>query len=280
MSAAAAHLHLEPTTIAGGSGPLFAVHYAPTLAQHGRAAIYLPPFAEELNRSRKMASLQARALAATGIGVLVLDPYGCGDSAGDFRDARWDGWRDDVARAIPWLQQRGYEDITLLGLRLGALLALQVGADRRDDIRRVILWQPVLRGDHFITQFLRLRLAADLSGNGAGGEGTAALRRELADTGALEIAGYELDRALVDAIDSLRLAELGLSCPAPIDWIDVVSAPDQDATPAQQAVLKRWQETGKSVRRHQAVGVPFWSLQETAVAPALVTATTTLMASP
>ena len=90
MSAVAAHLHLEPTMIAGDRGPLFAVHYAPTLAQHGRAAIYLPPFAEELNRSRKMASLQARALAAAGIGVLVLDPYGCGDSAGDFRDARWD----------------------------------------------------------------------------------------------------------------------------------------------------------------------------------------------
>jgi exosortase A-associated hydrolase 2 len=280
MQAAAAQLHLEPTMIAGGSGPLFAVHYAPTLAHSGRAVIYLPPFAEELNRSRKMASLQARSLAASGIGTLVLDPYGCGDSAGDFRDARWQGWRDDVARAVQWLQQRGYEDITLLGLRLGALLALQAAADRSDDIRRVILWQPVLRGDQFVTQFLRLRLAADLSANSGGGEGTAALRREIADTGGIEIAGYELDRELVDAIDSLRLAELGLACPAPIDWIDVVSAADQGATPAQDAVLKRWQGAGKTVRRQQAVGVPFWSLQETAIAPALVTATTNLMASP
>lgn len=280
MQAAAAHLHLEPTMISGRSGPLFAVHYAPVLAQSGRATIYLPPFAEELNRSRKMASLQARSLAAAGIGALVLDPYGCGDSAGDFRDARWDGWRDDVARAIQWLQQRGYEDITLLGLRLGALLALQAAADRRDDVRRVILWQPVLRGDQFVTQFLRLRLAADLSANAAGGEGTAALRREIADTGAIEIAGYELDRALAEAIDALRLTELGLACAAPIDWIDVVSTADQGMTPAQEAVLKRWQDAGKAVRRHQAVGVPFWSLQETAVAPDLVAATTRLMASP
>ena len=275
----AAQLHLEPTMIAGGSGPLFAVHYAPTLTQSGRAVIYLPPFAEELNRSRKMASLQARALAASGVGTLVLDPYGCGDSAGDFRDARWEGWRNDVARAIQWLQQRGYEDITLLGLRLGALLALHAAADRGDDVRRVILWQPVLRGDQFVTQFLRLRLAADLSGNGAGGEGTAALRREIADTGAIEIAGYELDRELVDAIDALRLVELGLACPAPIDWIDVVSAADQSVAPAQQAVLKRWQDAGKQAQRHQAVGLPFWSLQETAVAPALVKTTTGLFAS-
>jgi exosortase A-associated hydrolase 2 len=280
MQAAAVQMHLEPTMIAGGSGPLFAIHYAPALTQSGRAVIYLPPFAEELNRSRKMAAMLARALAASGTGALVLDPYGCGDSAGDFRDARWEGWRDDVARAIQWLQQRGYDSITLLGLRLGAMLALHAAADRPSDVSRVVLWQPVLRGDQFITQFLRLRLAAELSASSAGGEGTAALRREIAETGSIEIAGYELDKSLVDAIDALRLAELGLNCAAPIDWIDVVSDAGQGTTPAQQAVLKRWQDAGKQIRREQAVGVPFWSLQETAVAPALVAATTALMASP
>jgi exosortase A-associated hydrolase 2 len=274
MQAATAQSALEPAMIAGRSGALFAVHHAP--ARPGsRAVLYLPPFAEEANRSRKMATLQARALASAGIGALIFDPYGTGDSGGDFRDARWENWCDDAGRAIAWLQQRGYESIVLLGLRLGAMLALQIAAQRRDDVARAILWQPVLRGDQFMTQFLRLRLAAELSTGG--GEGTAALRRELAERGSVEIAGYALDRSLVDAIDALRLADLGLACAAPIDWVDLVAEAGQSASSAQDAVLKRWTEAGKTVRRHQAVGVPFWTLQETAVAPALVSLTTNMM---
>lgn len=278
MQAAAARTTLEPVTIAGGSGPLFAIHHAPGQRRNGRAVLYVPPFAEELNRSRRMSALLARALAADGLGTLILDPYGTGDSGGEFRDARWSGWHDDVVRGIAWLRQCGYESVTIVGLRLGAALALQVAAQRRDDVVRVILWHPVLRGDQFITQFLRLRLAAELSAGG-GGEGTAALRREFAERGSVEIAGYEIDRALADAIDALRLADLGLTCPAPIDWIDLVSAAGQDVSPAQQAVLKRWQEAGMAVRHHQVVGVPFWTLQETALAPALITLTTELAAS-
>lgn len=278
MQAAAARTTLEPVTIAGSSGPLFAIHHAPVQRYAGRAVLYLPPFAEELNRSRRMAALLARELAADDLGTLILDPYGTGDSGGDFRDARWEVWRDDAARAIAWLRQRGYEGVTIVGLRLGALLALQAAALRCDDVAHVILWQPVLRGDQFMTQFLRLRLAADLS-TGGSGEGTAALRRELAERGSVEIAGYELDRALTDAIDTLRLTDLGLACPAPIDWIELSSAAGQGVSPAQQAVLKRWQEAGKAVRHHQAVGVPFWTLQETAVAPALTALTAALAAS-
>jgi exosortase A-associated hydrolase 2 len=168
----------------------------------------------------------------------------------------------------------------LHGLRLGALLALQVAGGHGSGIDRVILCQPVLRGDQFMTQFLRLRLAADLAVNGGSGEKTAALRRELSERGAIEIAGYELDRALVEAIDGLRLADLGLACAAPIDWIEIVAEADQGMSPAQEAVLKRWQEAGKPVRCHRAVGMPFWSLQEAPVADKLVNVTTGLMAAP
>lgn len=278
MQGAAARTALEPMVIAGRSGPLFAIHHAP-VQRADRAVLLLPPFAEELNRSRKMAAMQARAFAATGVGALILDPYGCGDSGGDFRDARWDGWCDDAARAVAWLRQRGYEKIALHGLRLGALLALQVAGAHGNGIDRIILCQPVLRGDQFVTQFLRLRLAADLSANGGDREGTAALRREISERGAIEIAGYELDRALVEGIDTLRLADLGLACAAPIDWIEIVTEADQGMSPAQEAVLKRWQVAGKPVRCHRAVGMPFWSLQEAPVAAELVKVTTDLMAA-
>ena len=56
------------------------------------------PFAEEMNKSRRMAALQARALAKAGYAVLQIDLFGCGDSSGDFGDASWQDWVGDVVR--------------------------------------------------------------------------------------------------------------------------------------------------------------------------------------
>ncbi|WP_229425321.1 hypothetical protein [Massilia sp. Se16.2.3] len=67
-------------------GRRFCLYHAPIGECRG-ALVYVHPFAEEMNRSRRMAALQARALAARGIGVLQLDLHGCGDSVGDFGDA-------------------------------------------------------------------------------------------------------------------------------------------------------------------------------------------------
>jgi pimeloyl-ACP methyl ester carboxylesterase len=77
------------------------------------------PFAEEMNKSRRMAALQSRALAAQGYAVLQIDLFGCGDSGGDFatrrgRNGATTSRRDAMAAA------RVSGAITLWGLRLGA----------------------------------------------------------------------------------------------------------------------------------------------------------------
>ena len=90
----------QPFFLAGAAGPLFCLQLAPAPGMTPRGALlYLPPFAEEANRSRRMAVLQARRLAARGWPVLLLDPFGTGDSAGAFHEARWELWLDDAARA-------------------------------------------------------------------------------------------------------------------------------------------------------------------------------------
>ncbi|HEY9550049.1 MAG TPA: hypothetical protein VIR45_11165, partial [Kiloniellaceae bacterium] len=92
---------MEALCLDGPAGPLFAVHHAAAPAsRQGLGLVYLPPFAEEMNRSRRMAALQARRLAALGVDDLLLDPFGTGDSAGDFGDARWEIWREDARTAI------------------------------------------------------------------------------------------------------------------------------------------------------------------------------------
>src|SRR5437763_12894742 len=113
----------EPFFLRTGTGQRFCLFHSPAAACRG-AVLYVHPFAEEMNRSRRMAALQARALSALGYGVLQIDLYGCGDSSGDFGDARWGLRKQDLAAGAAWLHQRLYQPITLWGLRLGALLAI------------------------------------------------------------------------------------------------------------------------------------------------------------
>ena len=70
------------------------------------AALYVPPALDEMNKSRRMAALQARALARLGGTVALFDPRGTGDSAGEHGDATWDDWRCDVLTAWRWLGER------------------------------------------------------------------------------------------------------------------------------------------------------------------------------
>jgi exosortase A-associated hydrolase 2 len=268
----------EPLFLDGTEGRLFAIHHRPDRSgPAARALLYLPPFAEEMNRSRRVAALVARRLAASGRGTLLLDPFGCGDSEGEFAEARWETWRSDVTTAIRFLTGRGYREIALLGLRLGALLALDAAA-RSEEIERVVLWQPVLRGDQMLTQFLRLRLASGLTAGktAAGGETTTALRNRLKSGETLEIAGYELAPALALAIDALRLGELGATVNAPIDWVAIETA-EAPPPPAQQEILDEWRHQSRSVAYHRVVVEPFWTLQETTLAPALVEFTAHLL---
>jgi hypothetical protein len=75
---------MHPAFIDGSGGRLFTLYFAPDAAVSARGGLlFIPPFAEELNRSRHMVVKTARALAAAGWGVLLLDLFGTGDSEGD-----------------------------------------------------------------------------------------------------------------------------------------------------------------------------------------------------
>ncbi len=205
--------------------------------------LYIHPFAEELNRSRRMAALQCRALAEAGFEVLQIDLGGCGDSAGHFAGATWAGWVADVLAARDWLAARQQKralaspvhtsgttftegKIWLWGLRAGCLLAAEVArqlplhlstsrpASPANPVN-LLFWQPVTQGAVHLAQFLRLKVATDLvRGGGAsakpsGGEPAphAALkpRQMLADGQPVEIGGYEVSPALAVGLEAAHL---------------------------------------------------------------------------
>src|ERR1035437_6520303 len=125
------------------TGQRFCLFHQPNAQTSRRGAVvYVHPFAEEMNKSRRMAAVQAKAMANAGYAVLQIDLHGCGDSSGDFGDSSWESWVEDVTLACGWLQQRCDSDLWLWGLRTGCLLACEAAA-RIDMSIQLLLWQPV-----------------------------------------------------------------------------------------------------------------------------------------
>jgi exosortase A-associated hydrolase 2 len=261
----------EPLFIDRPGGDLFALYHPPQRSPQG-GVVYIPPFAEEMNRSRRMAALQARALAGSGWGTLLIDPFGCGDSAGDFADARWGRWVADAGAAIDWLGSRGHHTIALMGLRLGAMVAVAAANARADAISRLLLWQPVTGGKTFLTQFLRIRTAAALA-RGEEAETTAALRGRLDAGETLEIAGYDIAPALAQALDSRSLDRMTPPAGIAVDWLEVAAEDGRELPPASRRVIEAWREAGVPVKAETVAGEPFWRIEETTLAPSLIART-------
>ena len=258
-------------------GARFCMYHAPLGVCRG-ALVYVHPFAEEMNRSRRMAALAARALAAQGMGVLLLDLHGCGDSAGDFGDASWDGWLRDIACARAWIEARLDCSAGLWGLRVGALLAVLHAQRAPVAPQRLLLWQPVTNGSGYLNGFLRLRLAGELLAGGSDSGGTEALRENLAAGESLEIAGYTLHPQLAAGLDAADARALGPRCP--IHWFEVMAAAGRALPPAAVRVADTWRLQGSRVDVHQVVGPQFWSAPETIDCPALLAATLACLEHP
>jgi len=269
------HASAAPFFLDTPDGPRFCIFHAPLGTCRG-ALVYVHPFAEEMNRSRRMSALGARALAAQGIGVLLLDLHGCGDSADDFGDATWDGWLRDIGCARAWLEERLGRMAGLWGLRLGALLAVAHAQRAPLPPERMLLWQPVTAGSGYLNSFLRLRLAGELLAGGSDSGGTEALREALAAGESLEIGGYTLNPHLAMGIDTADARALGPRCP--IHWCEVTASAERPLPPAAVRVADTWRLQGSRVEVHLVQGPQFWTAPETVDCPALIDASLAALA--
>ena len=263
----------DPYFLAGTAGPLFALHFA-AAGPAQRAVLVLPPFAEELNKSRRMIALAARALQAAGIHVLLLDLYGTGDSGGDFGDATLAIWRDDVRHATGWLAGRGVTRVDVLAVRGGALLLEDFAPPTGIAPGQVVLWQPVTSGRLLVTQFLRLYVAEAMGGSGPSPHARAVLELD----GRVEVAGYMLSRELVSGLEGVvdPLAHTGPW--ESFDWLEVSAAGVNAPVAASRRSIAAMRARGQRVQELAVEGEPFWATPEIAVVPTLVEATVSRLA--
>lgn len=244
-------MHAFFLTAAGGQRFCLLHEPPPGRPEIGRV-VFVHPFAEEMNCARRTVACQARALAATGYAVLQIDLFGCGDSSGDFADARWADWQADVHLACDALRLRGDTPLWLWGLRAGGLLAAQVAAER-PETPALLLWQSQTTGEAVLRQMLRLKLASQTS---AGQSGQAkALRQQLLGGKSLDIAGYRLSPGLAADLEAAHWPVT--LAPRRIEYCEFGS-PGSELSPAAESQGSGWQHAGHRVGLHAFASPAFW----------------------
>jgi uncharacterized protein len=263
----------EPFYLPLQRGRRFCVRYSARGDAKG-SLLFVHAFAEEMNKSRRMVALQSRALADRGFSVLQLDLYGCGDSDGDFGEADWSQWRDDVVDAARWWRAESGHAPMLWSMRAGCLLACEAASVVGSE--RFIFWQPQPAGSQALQQFLRLRVAQQAFGSSTQPRAkTQDLRDAFGRGESLEVAGYLLAPGLALGLDA---ANVSLSAQATrAAWVEIVPDADTAVRPVAQARVNDWRSSGVDATLHSVQGPAFWQTQEIAEFQALIDATVAIV---
>jgi len=237
--------------------------------------VHVPAFAEEMNKARRMTAMAARDFAAQGFGVLEIDLLGCGDSSGEFGDATWDAWLGDVVAAVACARSRGEGPLWLWGLRAGALLCSAALPSLGRTVS-LLLWQPVASGSQYLTQFLRLKLAADMLTDSSDRGGVKALREALRQELSQEVAGYQLSPKLALALDHAEFA-VGEDHAGRVVWLEISALQPASLSPVARARIAALQAHGVDVAARALHGPSFWQTVEIEDCPELIEASVALL---
>lgn len=130
---------------------LYGCHHLPQQSHAKNFAIVLcSPIGQEFLQSHRVICQLAVLLAKAGFHVLRFDYSGCGDSEGDFEEGSLVQWVKDAHDAVEEIKKRsGIPSVCLIGLRIGATLALQAAVNC-PHLKSIVLWEPVLEGKPFL----------------------------------------------------------------------------------------------------------------------------------
>ena len=246
--------------IDGAKDKIFVLRRVPEGAARG-CVLVAPPFAEEMNKCRRMVTETTVRLAAAGFATVVPDLYGTGDSAGDFSDADCETWRSDLQRCFEWSAGQDLPVSGVLGIRLGCGLLAQLAAyGLLPSVQQSVLWQPVFDGPRFLQQFLRLRLAAGMTDDRK--ESLAELRKRLQRNETLEVAGYDVSGRLAAGLAEMTPPDCLPAALGRITWLEVVRAPDAELPVPAARLIDKTRAEGMPVDVNSCVGEPFWASTE------------------
>ena len=256
-----------------GTGERFCIDWQPPERIVG-ALLVIPPFGEEMNKTRRAMASAARLFAANGWHVRLIDAFGTGDSPGDFGAATWTLWREDYRAAAADLAHASGATVSFWGVRAGGLMAHEIASPKAI----LLLWQPMQSGEQQLMQLLRMRVAQE-SFSGAGSPtSTKSLRAILESGTALEIGGYDLNPSLVLPM-SERSLEASAAEAGRILWLETSTEAKFAPAPASARTIAALRGRGVEVAYEHVIGEPFWATVEIQDAPTLAQRSLELLAT-
>lgn len=265
-------IEINPLFFSSVSGNIFLTHFKKNDVFANAVFIFCPPVGDEMNKSRRMLAQMAKRFVNHQYDVVLPDYYGTGDSEGDFADAKWECWIDDIHEIVRWCQNKGYAQINFLALRSGALLLAGFLAQNKISVHDIVLWQPTTSGDLWLTQFLRLKFASGLLSSDEPKTTTKSLKEQLIQGQNIEVAGYMLSPELVLPLAKVKLAELNTGNVERIAWIELVAHADKGLLPISKKVIDQINTSSKVVS-NTVVGLAFWNTVEIVDVDALLSGT-------
>lgn len=250
------------------AGNNFLLTYSNTAGQN--AIVVLPPFAEEMNKSRHLLSAVMRQLSALGYCCFLPDHYGTGDSEGDLDQASIGLWRADLLQLIQLLAQRGYQSLSFIAVRFGTLQLFDLLNLHTLPlpVKQLVLWQPLFDVDKFWQQFVRIKVAETMAtGNKVSQK---ELEQQLQDGQQIEIAGYPLSPAFFASLQTLQGAIPPLLSHTPVCWLET-SQLDNIALPVQK--MRDTLQQCCQLSFVQLKAEPYWQTTELASAEQLLALT-------
>lgn len=257
---------ITPYFLETSCGRIFCIERLPNTEVLSRIVLIIPPFGEEMNKSRHMFSLLAERLTGVGIGVACFDFHGTGDSEGDLRESGFSIWQKNIYDYARHLRDVYQVELDLLCVRTGALIACQ-SFEELTVVENLHFWNPVLNGKQFIGQFFRTRLATEMMKNAGAKLTMQNLIDELNAEKEIEIAGYCISKSLYDDFASAGLPAHEAELPVKrLFWYEINSQKKERLMPVSEKHLELFKGFGWPAKVALCQGDTFWSTQEISVA--------------
>lgn len=237
-------IEARPSYFPSGQHTLFGwIHPALEPQASDLGLVICNPFGYETICAHRSLRAFAEAAAAAGIPTLRFDYRGTGDSSGTpGEEDQISGWCDDVRAGIEFLERTcSVQRICLLGLRLGALLAARVAAER--PVHQLVAVAPVTSGRRYVRELRALQASV-----AAGDVADAAAPAKVDCRRGMEVAGFPVSEAALNTLAQIDLSKL----PAPSATSTLII--DRDDLPCARPWADALEADGVEVKYLQLAG--------------------------
>jgi pimeloyl-ACP methyl ester carboxylesterase len=261
MTLTASHPNETSGYLGVGKGAVYCTMFRPGtgVATRPVAALLLGAFAEERKSSVRSLVEMARALAAAGVACARIDFRGTGDSSARSEELSFGSMVVDTHAALESLATEfACPAVCLVGLRLGATVALAAALERPSAPAGLVLMEPVTNGERYVGELRRAQAIRTMLTSGSAAAGA-----EAEDAAILDLDGLAVARSFLDELAGIdlvaRARESGLGVPALVMQIGPRAKPGRDVEALAAAL-------GPRSRLEVVVAEPFW-LQTDHVSP-------------